>query len=70
MRDASDDDQVYQRAGESWAGIRAILWNVLQKATHYCIECKGEEEDMQNLWYGMSDLQGAHLQRVLERGVQ
>ncbi len=27
--------QVYQLVDESWAGIRAILWDVLQKATHH-----------------------------------
>ena len=70
MRNASEEEQVYRRAGESWDGIWELLLDVLQKATHYWIECKGEEEDMQNLFYGMSDLQGANLQRVLERGVR
>jgi hypothetical protein len=58
--------------GESWDGIGELLPDVLQKATHYRIEfeCKGEEEDKQNICYGMSNLQGAYLQRVLERGVR
>jgi hypothetical protein len=43
---------------------------VLQKATPYWIECKGETEEVQNLCYGMSNLQGTHLQRVLEKGVR
>jgi hypothetical protein len=43
---------------------------MLQKATPYWIECKENIEEVQNLCYGMSNLQGTHLQRVLERGVQ
>jgi hypothetical protein len=68
--DACDIKQMYRCVGESWDGIGELLPYVLQKATHYWIECKGEEEDMHNLFYGMSDLQGAYLQRMLERGVR
>ena len=40
-----------------------------RKQPDYSIECKGEEEDTkQKICYGMSNLQGAYLQRVLERG--
>jgi hypothetical protein len=35
MWNASKDRQVYQRAGESWAGIRNILLNVLHKTADY-----------------------------------
>ncbi len=31
MWDACDNKQVYQCADESWAGIRAVLWDMLQK---------------------------------------
>jgi hypothetical protein len=42
-----------------------------RKQPDYSIECKGEEEDTkQKICYGMSNLQGAYLQRVLERGVR
>ena len=57
-------------AGESWAGVRVLLLDVLQKATHYWIAGKGEEEEVQNFSDGMSNLQGTYLQRVLERGVR
>ncbi len=42
----------------------------LNGAHNSLIECKGEEEDLQNLCYGISNLQGTYLQRVLERGVR
>ncbi len=51
--------------------IIGLPWpmTVLQKATHYWIAGKGEEEELQNLCYGMSNLQGTYLQRMLERVV-
>ena len=70
MRGMCDDKKVYQRTGESWAGVRVLLLDVLQKATHYWIAGKGEEEEVQNFSDGMSNLQGTYLQRVLERGVR
>jgi hypothetical protein len=35
MWNMSEDRQVYQRAGESWAEIGNILSNVLQKTADY-----------------------------------
>jgi hypothetical protein len=35
MWNASEDRQVYRRAGESWAGIGNILSNVPQKTADY-----------------------------------
>jgi hypothetical protein len=35
MQGMCDDKKVYQRTGESWAGVRVLLLDVLQKATHY-----------------------------------
>ncbi len=69
MWNVSEDRQVYQRAGESWAGIGNILLNVLYKTADYSIGGKGEEEEVQNLYniiIGVCYLQGAYLYEVLE----
>ncbi len=45
---------------------------VTESSTHNWIDSKGEEKDvqMQNLCYGMFNLQGTYLQRVLKRGAR
>jgi hypothetical protein len=56
MRDAGDDEQMYEQAGQSWNVIRKLLSDVLSQTGYHGAHANRKGKKVQNLIIGMSHI--------------